>query len=212
MLRHFAAIATGVMVCSLLLAEYRRSRLGVWFAKPLASLCFIAVACLGSAWDTTYGRALVVALVLCALGDVLLIPASSPKWFLLGIGSFALGHLAYALGFITAGVALGASAVALVIMALVVLFTVRWLHPHLPPDMRVPVRVYMVVIAAMVAAAVGTSVARGDLRIAAGAIAFAVSDVSVARDRFVRPSFANLVWGLPLYYLAQVILAFASGD
>ena len=100
----------------------------------------------------------------------------------------------------------------LVVMAAVVTFTLRWLDPHLPPDMRVPVRVYMVVIAAMVAAAVGTSAASGDLRIAAGAIAFAVSDLSVARDRFVRPSFTNVAWGLPLYYVAQVVLAFASGD
>jgi uncharacterized membrane protein YhhN len=211
MLRDATAITTGLAVCALLLAEYRRSRLGVWFAKPLASLGFIAVACLGSAWDTTYGRALVVALVLCALGDVLLIPAN-PKWFLLGIGSFTLGHLAYAIGFGTAGVALGPSAGALVVMAVVVTFTVRWLDPHLPPDMRGPVRVYKVVIAAMVAAAVGTSARSGDLRIAAGAIAFAVSDLSVARDRFVRPSFTNVAWGLPLYYAAQVVLAFASGD
>jgi uncharacterized membrane protein YhhN len=92
----------------------------------------------------------------------------------------------------------------------VVAFTLRWLQPHLPPDMRVPVRVYMLVIAVMVAAAVGTSVATGDLRIAAGAIAFAISDLSVARERFVRPSFGNLLWGLPLYYTAQVVFAFAS--
>jgi uncharacterized membrane protein YhhN len=212
MTRDLAAVATAVAVGLLLLAEYRRSRAGVWVAKPAASVGFIAVACLGSAWGTTFGNAVLVALALCAFGDVVLIPTSNTAWFLLGIGSFALGHLAYAVGFIAAGTALVASAVAFVLMGGVVAFTLRWLHPHLPLDMRVPVRVYMLVIAVMVAAAVGTTVATGDWRIAAGAIAFAVSDLSVARERFVRPSFANLLWGLPLYYAAQVLLAFTSGD
>jgi hypothetical protein len=40
-----------------------------------------------------------------------------------------------------------------------------------------------------------------------GAVAFAVSDLSVARERFVHKSFTNLVWGLPLYYAAQQTLA-----
>lgn len=211
MTRELAAIATGIAVGLLLLAEYRRSRAGVWVAKPMASLGFIAVAWIGSAWETPFGSAVLVALALCACGDVLLIPTSNTAWFLLGIGSFALGHLAYAVGFAAAGTAHAASAVAVVLMGVVVAFTLRWLHAHLPADMRVPVRVYMLVIALMVAAAVGTTVATGDWRIAIGAIAFAASDLSVARERFVRPSFANLVWGLPLYYAAQVLLAFASG-
>jgi uncharacterized membrane protein YhhN len=95
-------------------------------------------------------------------------------------------------------------------MAGVVAVTIRWLQPHLPRDMQIPVRVYMLVIALMVAAAVGTSAATGDFRIAIGAVAFAASDLSVARDRFVRASFTNLLWGLPLYYAAQLTLALVS--
>jgi hypothetical protein len=41
----------------------------------------------------------------------------------------------------------------------------------------------------------------------AGAVLFALSDVFVARDRFVHSGFANRQWGLPLYFLAQLILA-----
>jgi uncharacterized membrane protein YhhN len=96
-------------------------------------------------------------------------------------------------------------------MSGVVVLTLRWLHPHLPADMRVPVRVYMLVIAIMVASAIGASLATGEPRFAIGGVAFAASDLSVARERFVRASFANLVWGLPLYYAAQLTLAFASG-
>jgi hypothetical protein len=38
-------------------------------------------------------------------------------------------------------------------------------------------------------------------------VAFAASDVSVARDRFVREDFLNRAWGLPLYYGGQLLIA-----
>jgi hypothetical protein len=40
-----------------------------------------------------------------------------------------------------------------------------------------------------------------------GALLFFVSDLAVARDRFVSPGFANAAWGLPLYYAATLVLA-----
>lgn len=202
---------TALAVAALLLSERRQWRAGVWLAKPLASLGFVAVAWLDGAFASSYGFALFIGLVLCAFGDVLLIPTGNTQWFLLGIASFALGHLAYAIGLFERGAALGASAIGLAIMAGVVAITLRWLHPHLPADMRVPVHVYMLVIAAMFAAAVGASAATGDLRFAAGGVAFAASDVCVARERFVHASFTNLLWGLPLYYAAQLTLACTSG-
>ena len=41
----------------------------------------------------------------------------------------------------------------------------------------------------------------------AGAIAFYLSDLTVARDRFVTRGFENRIVGLPLYYTGQVLLA-----
>ena len=58
----------------------------------------------------------------------------------------------------------------------------------------------------MTALACAVTGAGGPSSVAAGAIAFTASDISVARDRFVQPGFANRAWGLPLYYLAQVLL------
>jgi len=69
------------------------------------------------------------------------------------------------------------------------------------------VRAYMVVITAMVACAIGTVVAHGGLAILVGALAFYLSDLSVARDRFVSPGFDNKLWGWPLYFGAQLVLA-----
>ena len=40
-----------------------------------------------------------------------------------------------------------------------------------------------------------------------GAAMFCVSDLSVARDRFVSPGFVNGAWGLPLYFGGQLLLA-----
>jgi uncharacterized membrane protein YhhN len=55
--------------------------------------------------------------------------------------------------------------------------------------------------------ACGVTAAGGPWAVAAGALAFTASDVSVARDRFVRPQFLNRAWGLPLYYVAQLLIA-----
>jgi uncharacterized membrane protein YhhN len=73
--------------------------------------------------------------------------------------------------------------------------------------MRPPVLAYMAVITAMVALAFGAVVRGGTPWIAIGAVGFYASDLSVARDQFVKPGFVNRVWGLPLYYVAQVVLA-----
>jgi uncharacterized membrane protein YhhN len=203
------AAGTGLAVAGLLVAEWRGSRAGVWLCKPLASLGFIACALLAGALGSAYGRALALGLGLCMLGDVLLIPRGNGKAFLFGIASFALGHAAYAWAFYARGIRFGPSLGALLAMAAIVAVVLRWLSARLPADMRVPVRVYMAVIACMVALAVGASLASGDLRIGLGAVAFAASDLSVARERFVQPSLSNLLWGLPLYYAAQLLLAWS---
>ena len=83
----------------------------------------------------------------------------------------------------------------------------RWLVPGVPRQLKPAVGAYCVVITTMVAIAVGTTVATGDARVAIGAVMFFVSDLSVARDKFVAPGFANRAWGLPLYYAAQLVLA-----
>ncbi len=44
-----------------------------------------------------------------------------------------------------------------------------------------------------------------------GAISFYLSDLFVARDRFLKDAFVNRLVGLPLYYLGQFLLAFSVG-
>jgi len=71
--------------------------------------------------------------------------------------------------------------------------------------MKAPVYGYMAVISAMLVSAAGA--APSDPAIFAGAALFYVSDLCVARERFVTPGFANGALGLPLYFAAQLVLA-----
>jgi hypothetical protein len=63
----------------------------------------------------------------------------------------------------------------------------------------------------MVALAVGTVAHAPSATLVAGAIAFAVSDLSVARDRFITKGVVNKLWGLPLYFGAQLLIASSAG-
>jgi hypothetical protein len=67
----------------------------------------------------------------------------------------------------------------------------------------------MTAISAMVSLAVGSHFHSPAPIALGGAIAFYLSDLSVARDRFVAPGFVNRLWGIPLYYFAQLLFAYA---
>jgi len=191
-------------VAALVTADYRGSRPGIWLAKPLASSVFVAAALAHGALSSRYGICVLAALVLSWLGDVLLIPADT-RVFRAGIGAFALAHVAYVAAFAARAFAPARAALAAVPVALAVVLAARWLRPHVPADMVVPVNAYMAIISAMVVAAAGASGA--DPWILAGALLFYASDLTVARERFVLPSPWNSLVGLPLYYGAQLVLA-----
>jgi uncharacterized membrane protein YhhN len=203
-------IVMSVLVGLVLTGSYRRDRRIEWATKPLAALTFIVAAVARGSLTTTYGQVLTVGLVLAAIGDVLLIPASK-RAFLFGLGAFLLGHLAYALAFVVRGIDLASCAIALLVLGGVATPILRWLWPHVRGPMRAPVASYVVVITSMVALAIATHAAAPDLRIPAGAIAFYLSDLAVARNRFVSEGFVNRAWGLPLYFGSQLLLASTAG-
>jgi uncharacterized membrane protein YhhN len=203
-----ASVCLAVVVVSVALlvtSDHRRWRAGIWLCKPLASLAFVAFA-VALGVDLASDRWLLAALCACALGDVLLIPEDE-RAFQAGVASFGLGHALYAVAFALRGVHLASAAVSAVVLALLAVRVYRWLAPGVPAPLKPAVAGYCAVITAMVAVAAGTTVATGDARVAAGAVMFFVSDLSVARDKFVAPGFVNRAWGLPLYYAAQLVLA-----
>jgi uncharacterized membrane protein YhhN len=197
---------TLVAVGALLFAEFRGVRALVWVAKPLASSGFVAASLASGALESAYGRSVLFALVLCWLGDVLLIPQARAA-FLAGLVSFLLGHVAFAFAFAQRGIALGFGAPALVAALAGGLVFLRYCEPHVPAALRHPVRVYVAAISLMLACAAGTLGKAGDPTILLGALMFWLSDLAVARDRFIAPGPWNRLWGLPLYYGAQLVLA-----
>jgi uncharacterized membrane protein YhhN len=179
----------------------------VHLAKPAAALCFLWAAVAWGALASDYGRWILLGLGLSACGDVLLLAAGRGLGFQTGIGAFLLGHVAYAVAFL--GLPLDGRALGLVglLAALAGWRILRWLTPFVAGPLRAAVTAYVAVIGTMVTLACAASLAGAPGLAAVGAIAFAASDLSVARDRFVAPGFANAAWGLPLYFAAQLALA-----
>jgi uncharacterized membrane protein YhhN len=194
-------------VAGLLLAERRESRAGLWLAKPAASAAFIWLGVAAGALGSTYGQFVLTGLVFCMLGDVLLIPRGRPRAFRGGLFAFLLGHVAYGAAFVTRPLSAAGLVAGGVLLAVSLGLVLRWLGRSVPADMVVPVRAYMIVIGVMSTLACGVTAAGGPWQVVVGALAFTASDVSVARDRFVRHEFRNRAWGLPLYYGAQLLIA-----
>jgi uncharacterized membrane protein YhhN len=206
-----AVVVAGTAVAVVVLVRTEvRSRLRRRGAKMVASTGFVAVAVAAGAPASPYGRAVLIALLLSWLGDLFLtFPAR--RAFLFGLGAFFAAHVVYTASFLIRGVsapAVGAAAAGAAVASLLVWW---WLRPHVETAMGAPVAAYIAAISVMVATAFGSAVSSWDPRIAAGATAFFASDIAVARDRFVAPGFVNRMWGLPLYYLAQVLLALSAG-
>lgn len=198
-----------VSVAALLWAERRESESLKRIFKPLASLAFILAGHAAGVLETSFGTAIFAGLVLCAIGDVFLL-STKPAAFLAGMGAFAAGHAAYMAAFLVAGVGWGPAVIAAAVAGLGLsagLLLKLW--PHLG-DFRAPVIGYSAIITVMLAMSAAHWAAAPSpesVNLFLAAAAFAVSDVSVALDRFLRPSFTNRLWGLPLYYAAQCLFA-----
>jgi uncharacterized membrane protein YhhN len=202
-----AALMT-VAVVVLVAAELRGWRTLVLVAKPVASVSFLLLGWGRFHPGHPYDAWVLLALLLCLFGDVLLMFRAA---FIAGLASFLLGHLAYTLAF--AGFLPPRSwspgwAMPVLLASVVV---ARWLWPHLG-RLRYAVLAYIAVITVMVWGAVAiTAAGRGPWFLSVGAVLFYLSDLAVARDRFVARRFASRAWGVPAYYFAQLLLALTIG-
>ena len=178
-------------------------------SKMTASSAFVALALAGGAFQTLYGRIVLLALALSWFGDLLL-AGQSDQLFLFGLVSFLLAHVAYIAAFSVRGINRNWILIAFVPIALVSVTVSVWLVAFVPTNMVIPVRVYTLVISLMVIAAFGTRGAGAPLLVPIGALLFYCSDLSVATGQFVQTDFPNYVWGLPFYFGGQVLLALST--
>lgn len=170
--------------------------------KAACSAGFLALA-LGLGAETPFARLVVAGLALSALGDLALL-SERRRAFLAGLVAFLAAHVAYCAAFAPVSDPSPWAAAALVAAAAGV---VRWLWPRLG-GMRGPVLAYCAVISVMLWLALGVD--RGEVRL--GALLFYLSDLAVAREKFVASDVRNRLVGLPLYYVAQYLLAWAAGS
>ena len=201
-------VLSAVSVCALVVADYRHNLKGKYLFKPLAATAFVWLALLGETTVPVYGQWLISGLVLCMVGDIFLM-FDNDRSFLLGLSSFALGHGLYAVAFLqltgnTTGLLWGALP-ALVMPAL----SLYWLNPYLQGFMQAAVVFYILVISTMLFCAFYSWGLYAAFAIIPGAVGFAISDLAVARQQFVSPGRVNGLWGTPLYFISQMILAFS---
>lgn len=184
-----AATLVCAIACLALVAAERNHHRARFVVKPIASLAFIAVG--------LHAPPLVLAgLILGAIGDVALL---FERGFLPGLVAFLAGHLAYAIAF-------PPHDAWVIAPALGGLAALVWLWPHLGA-LRIPVIAYVGAIVAMVGGALATD----NRLLMVGAVLFFASDLAVARDKFVAREWLNRAWGLPAYYAAQLLIAWATG-
>ncbi|MBN2718391.1 MAG: lysoplasmalogenase [Deltaproteobacteria bacterium] len=180
----------------------------VGITKTLGSMLFVAAGLSGGVHPLRGGGFLMGGIVLCAVGDIFLI-FQQRRLFLIGIGAFLLAHLAYCGAFISMKGDIRITVAVAPFVYGVGFLIARWLLPHVEDKMKKPVIAYLVTICTMVALASGLLL-RGGGQFTVAAAIFMISDVYVARHRFVKSEFKNRLIGLPLYYIAQMIFATAA--
>lgn len=173
-----------------------------YITKPLTLVLLIGVALALDPFDSDVRAWMVVGLVLSLAGDVFLL-GEGKKWFVGGLVSFLLGHVAYVIAmqsqYDSSGLLLVGLAVVVVCIATAGRIIVTQVRDKGLSEMVGPVIGYLVVISAMVVAAFGT----GAPWAIAGALLFYTSDATLAWNRFVEPRRALHLVVMVTYHLAQ---------
>ena len=199
-----------VSVSLTLYGKWKQIRTLHFGAKFLASLCFLALALEQGGLDTLYGKWILSALVLSLSGDLFLV-SKARIYFLSGLVLFLLAHLAYVGAFVSLDIDFTSTLRSFLAVSLVTGAIAWWILPRAPKGMKIPVAAYFLAITAMMATAMSLSWSTGAWIYAMGGALFCASDVAVARERFISQTIWNPVTGLPLYYGAQLILAYSVG-
>lgn len=171
-----------------------------------ASTGFVATALVAGGLGSAAGRLMTLGLVGCWFGDYL-----GAIRFEASALAFLVAHLLFCAAFAIAGLSVQRIRTALQWWLVVSGVIAVWLVPQVPPETRPLVIGYCVAITVMAVLACGLNSWDRRRLILLGAVCFYVSDIFVARWKFVNASHWNAFGCYPLYYGACLLLALGSG-
>jgi len=203
-----------ISLVGVLYYEKKKDRILLLITKSVLSLLFVMTALLQPHPVPTYYHYLLIGLIFCLMGDVCL-ALPQKKAFMGGLAAFLVGHVFYIFSFLSLIQISRWISTGLFIIFGMSAFIFFWLRPYLR-SMLIPVLLYILVITIMASGAwavfwESSFQTSGRAFILAGSLCFYFSDLFVARDKFIKEEYRNRLFGLPLYYGGQFLLAFSVG-
>lgn len=199
------AIALAIAVIDWMAVD-RDQRSIEFVAKPAVMIALVAVALALDPVSDTARVLLVIGLVASTAGDVfLMLPRDL---FVAGLASFLIAHLFYIVALAVLGIGIGSTAMGGVVMLVVLGLVGRRVvegAARVDRALLAPVTAYMIVLATMVAFAIGT----GRVFAIVGAVAFAASDTILGWTRFVGDLPRSRTVVMITYHLGQMGLVLA---
>jgi len=214
MINVFIIILGIILLVGVLYYEKKKDRILLLITKSVLSLLFVITALLQPHPVPTYYHYLLIGLIFCLMGDVCL-ALPQKKAFMGGLAAFLVGHVFYIVSFLSLTSIFHWISPGLIIFIGMSALIFFWLRPHLR-SMLIPVLLYILVITVMASGAwtvfwKSSFQISGRALLLVGAFCFYVSDVLVARNKFIKEKYRNRLLGLPLYYAGQFMLAFSIG-
>lgn len=187
------------------------------FTKPPLLLCILLYYVFGSIEaGNPINLLIAIGLFLGFVGDVSLLKPKVPALFLIGLGSFLIGHVLYIIAFIQAldgfaGVPAWVYSILIVFAGLFIVIN-RYLGDS-TKDMKIPVILYMVIILTMsfCGFALMFSSITGDIKAPTyafiGSVFFIISDFLLANQLFKKSFKRDQALIMITYLLAQFLIA-----
>jgi len=173
-----------------LVAIYLNNEMIRYFSKPLIMIFLIGYfASQLSNLESPLKKWVISALIFSCLGDILLLfEPGDPRFFLFGLSAFLMAHIIYIFFFHQVRIIenIRGKTWLLLPVAVYYAFIITWLSPFLG-DMKIPVRIYAVVISFMFMLALHMlfiSNKKAGWSMAGGAFLFVLSDSILAINKF----------------------------
>lgn len=203
-------LTISLLTAATLLGHYQEIRPLFVVAKPATTIAVLILALLpiasGTSEPALYTTLVVIGLVFSLGGDIGLM--FGKRGFVLGLASFLLGHIAYAVAFFPQ-----AELTTLLFLPVIVLLYgssyLAYLLPHVG-RLKIPVLAYVLSISCMLWFAISRGHAlqtEAAIYAAAGALFFALSDSVLGINRFVKPFPAAQAIILTTYWAGQSLIA-----